>query len=269
MVGMKDMLTSEKMYLEEVIKKAKLQLKKAGIQGDILENKLRISVDKERIRYYKCTPDNKKGSYILKKDLEVAKKLAQNEYNYKLLKRAQKRLKQIEDILEDYEDDEIDNCLYKEHIAKQRLITPLEPTWESKLNEWEKTEYKGKELNDDTIEIYTQKGERVRSKSEKILADYFYYNNISYKYECPLKLNGYGIIYPDFTFLSPRLDKEIYWEHDGMMDDPVYAKNAIKKIEAYERNGIFPGERLILTFETSQYALNNNIIEAMVEKYLL
>ena len=36
MVGMKDMLTSEKMYLEEVIKKAKLQLKKAGIQGDIL-----------------------------------------------------------------------------------------------------------------------------------------------------------------------------------------------------------------------------------------
>ena len=67
MVGMKDMLTSEKMYLEEVIKKAKLQLKKAGIQGDILENKLRISVDKERIRYYKCTPDNKKGSYILKK----------------------------------------------------------------------------------------------------------------------------------------------------------------------------------------------------------
>lgn len=49
-----------------------------------------------------------------------------------------------------------------------------------------KTEYKGKELNDDTMEIYTQKGERVRSKSEKILADYFYYNNISYKYECPL-----------------------------------------------------------------------------------
>ena len=89
MVGMKDMLTSEKMYLEEVIKKAKLQLKKAGIQGDILENKLRISVDKERIRYYKCTPDNKKGSYILKKDLEVAKKLAQNEYNYKLLKLTQ------------------------------------------------------------------------------------------------------------------------------------------------------------------------------------
>ena len=35
MVGMKDMLTSEKMYLEEVIKKAKLQLKKAGIQGEM------------------------------------------------------------------------------------------------------------------------------------------------------------------------------------------------------------------------------------------
>ena len=102
MVGMKDMLNSEKMYLEEVIKKAKLQLEKTDTQ----DSKLRISVDKERIRYYKCTPDNKKGSYILKKDLDVAKKLAQNEYNYKILKQAQKRLKQIEDILKDYEDDE-------------------------------------------------------------------------------------------------------------------------------------------------------------------
>ena len=63
MVGMKDMLTSEKMYLEEIIKKAKLQLEKADIQ----DSKLRISVDKERIRYYKCTPDNKRGSYIQKK----------------------------------------------------------------------------------------------------------------------------------------------------------------------------------------------------------
>ena len=54
-----------------------------------------------------------------------------------------------------------------------------------------------------------------------------------------------------------------------MMDDPVYANNAIKKIEAYEKNGIFPGERLILTFETGQASLNNEIIELMTDRYLL
>jgi hypothetical protein len=84
-----------------------------------------------------------------------------------------------------------------------------------------------------------------------------------------LKLKGYGVVYPDFTFLSKKTGKEIYWEHDGMMDDTIYVQNAIKKIEAYEKNDIFPGERLILTFETSQSVLRNDIIETMVEKYIL
>ena len=69
---------------------------------------------------------------------------------------------------------------------------------------------------------------------KKILADYFYYHNIPYKYECPLKLKGYGVVYPDFTFCL-KTGKEIYWEHDGMMDDTIYVQNAIKKIEAYEK----------------------------------
>ena len=53
------------------------------------------------------------------------------------------------------------------------------------------------------------------------------------------------------------------------MDDPTYAKNAVKKIEAYEKNDIYPGERLILTFETDQTILSTQIIECMVNKYLL
>ena len=84
-----------------------------------------------------------------------------------------------------------------------------------------------------------------------------------------MKLKGYGVVYPDFTFLSKKTGKEIYWEHDGMMDDTIYVQNAIKKIEAYEKNDIFRGERLILTFETSQSVLRNDIIETMVEKYIL
>lgn len=55
-------------------------------------------------------------------------------------------------------------------------------------------------------------------------------------------------MYPDFTFLSKRTRKEIYWEHEGRMDDSEYAKTAIKKIKTYEDNGIYLGENLILTF---------------------
>lgn len=57
------------------------------------------------------------------------------------------------------------------------------------------------------------------------------------------------MIYPDFTFLSQKTGEEVYWEHNGKCDDPTYARSMVRKIQAYENNGIFPGERLILTYE--------------------
>lgn len=77
------------------------------------------------------------------------------------------------------------------------------------------------------------------------------------------------MVYPDFTFLSRRTGKEIYWEYEGRMDDSGYAKAAIKKIETYEENGIYIGERLILTFETESTTLNRKNIERNVKRYLV
>ena len=89
-----------------------------------------------------------------------------------------------------------------------------------------------------------------------------------YKYEKPINLVGYGTVYPDFTFFSRKLRREIYWEHEGMMDKPEYAIKAVKKLNSYQMNGIFPGERLILTFETEQDVLNSKIVSELVDKYL-
>ena len=100
------------------------------------------------------------------------------------------------------------------------------------------------------------------------MADYFYRNGIEYKYECPLYLKGMGIVYPDFTFLSKKTGREVYWEHNGKCDDISYARNMVRKINAYENNGIFQGERLILTYETEQTILNTGKIEQLVNKYL-
>ena len=54
-----------------------------------------------------------------------------------------------------------------------------------------------------------------------------------------------------------------------MADSPEYARNMVRKIEMYEKNGIFPGERLILTYETEQSILGTEKIAQMVERYLL
>lgn len=262
MKGLKSMLLKEQQYLETICSKAEEELKSSP------DGCLRASKDKHKIRYYHCTT-NRNGTYISSNDMELVRQLAQKKYNQSILKKAEIRLKQVKKITRDYSDDEIEQIYDKLHKERQLLVMPVEPTWEQKLAQWDGETYQGKEFYEGTAVIITEKGERVRSKSEKILADYFYRNNIIYKYEKPLFLKGYGTVYPDFTFLSRKTGEEIYWEHEGMMDKSDYAKTAVKKLESYQKNGIYLGERLIATFETEQTLLNSQIIEQLVKKYLL
>lgn len=51
-------------------------------------------------------------------------------------------------------------------------------------------------------------------------------------------------------------------------ENGAYARSMVRKIQAYEDNGIFPGERLILTYETEQTILNTGKIEQLVNRYL-
>ena len=82
-------------------------------------------------------------------------------------------------------------------------------------------------------------------------------------------LKKYGYVVPDFKILNVRTKKEYYLEHFLMMDDYEYAKNAIKKIECFQKNEIYPGEKLLITLEASDSPLNMIILEKMVNKYLL
>ena len=53
------------------------------------------------------------------------------------------------------------------------------------------------------------------------------------------------------------------------MNDADYAENAIRKINTYIANGIFPGDNLIVSFESSGVVINDNIIKQLIAKYLL
>ena len=203
------------------------------------------------------------------KEIELARQLAQKSYNEKILRYAEKTYIKISGLLKDYEDDKMEQILFSEHPERQKLISPVEATFQQKLEYWKSQPYECKAFSEDAPVIMTNKGLRVRSKSEKIMADYFESISLAFKYECPLYLEPYGIIYPDFTFLSRRTGKEVYWEHEGMLDNPEYARSAVKKIELYEMNGIYPGDALILTFETSVSVIRTDIMKNLTKKYLL
>lgn len=258
-----ELLFKEEQRLKKIVQITKKRLKEAP------EGTLRMSKSHNKLQYYRCTKEKRLGFYISKENMELVRQLAQKTYDEKVLKVAEKRLKQIQNLTSDYKENEIEEIYLNERAERQALIEPVELTWEQKVKEWKSKEYSGKSFREDTPIILTEKGERVRSKSEKIMADYFYRHGIEYKYECPLYLNGIGTIYPDFTFLSPKTGEEIYWEHNGKVDDPGYAKNMVRKILAYENNEIFQGERLILTYETEQTILNTSKIEQLVKRYLI
>lgn len=257
MKGLKELLTKEQKRLSDIVEITKTRLKEAP------EGRLRISKSHGYHQYYQGQ------NYITKNNEELIQRLAQKTYDEKVLRAAEKTLAQIKKLADSYDEDEISKIYFEEHELRRKLIIPVEQTWQQRLTDWRSKEYKGKEFGDTDPVILTERGERVRSKSEKIMADYFFRHEIEYKYECPIYLKGMGMVYPDFTFLSRKTGEEIYWEHAGKMDEPVYARKAIRKIQAYENNNIFTGERLILTYETERTILNTGKIEQLVKRYLM
>ncbi len=249
--------------MDKVISEAEKSLKKAP------KGSLKLSKSNGSMQYYHRLEESKELVYISKKNESLVKALAQKDYDQRFLKVANNERKQVKNILYNLANTELMDVYAKTNSNKKELITPYILTDEQYVERWKNVEYNGKKFDDDLPLIVTERGERVRSKSEKIIADKLYSMGIPYRYEFPLKLGRLGVVYPDFTLLNMNNRKEIYMEHFGMMDDAEYCKKAISKIEEYERNGIYIGKNLIVTFETSKQTLNTMVLEKMVQDVLL
>ena len=208
----------------------------------------------------------KNGQYIRKKENDLVRRLAQKEYDEVLLKNALKRKKVMERFLKGYEETGIEKIYEKLHPYRRELLQDVIVSDEKYVEEWEQHQYCGKMFDENAPEIYTEKGERVRSKSEKIIADKLFLMGIPYRYECPLRLTERLVVHPDFTILKVAERKELYWEHFGMMDDADYVENVMMKLSSYEKNGIFLGINLFVTFETAQNPLNARALDAILKK---
>ncbi|WP_008294713.1 AAA family ATPase [Congregibacter litoralis] len=118
----------------------------------------------------------------------------------------------------------------------------------------------------------TARGERVRSKSEVIIANQLHSTGIDYSYEPPVVINGRER-YPDFVIEDDDSGETYYWEHLGMMSDPQYRERWSRKYEDYIAEGILPvedggGDRgaLITTEEHEGQGLNSEAIQAIIDR---
>lgn len=232
------------------------------------EGSLRITHKRGKAAYYWIRPGEKQ-KYLNQDMQELKQLLAQKSYLKSLFKEATKQLDAIQEFLKSYSTLNLTNIFQLQIPERKKLITPLVLSDDEFARQWQEEKYEGKKFAESDKEIYTERGEIVRSKSEKIIADKFYFMGIPYKYECPLKIPGFGTVHPDFTVLNKKKRKVYYWEHLGMMDDMEYSEHALKKIEAYTRGNILPGEKLILTHETSGRPLDVRSVEQYIHTFIL
>lgn len=261
---MKSLLQERQKYLLQL----KEEKEKALI--NVPAGTLRFCSSGGRTQYYHRTdPKDVTGVYIREEDIQIARQLAQKDYDRKVLSAVDQELKAIGKYLVNYPLSDAEQIYEKLRKERQKLIMPIRESDEHYIQAWENVTYQGKEFPENMPELFTAKGERVRSKSEIIIADTLSREGVPYRYECPVHLNGIGLVFPDFTVLNLKLRKEMYWEHLGMMDDPDYVETAIQKISSYEQNGIFQGDQLILTYETKLHPLNQKQIGRIIQHYLL
>ena len=92
--------------------------------------------------------------------------------------------------------------------------------------------------------------------------------SVPYRYEPTLIIvPGKKVWRLDFVILNKRTRQEFILEHLGKMDEEKYCNDNLGKIKTYMEHGIFPGEKLILTAETSSRPLSTRDLERIIRHY--
>lgn len=207
-----------------------------------------------------------KQTYIPKKERDYAEQLAFKKYLSLHKNDLQEELQAINAFLAKSTnnfkkaDKLLSNPAYQELLSKHTNSTPLE------VKKWAKDSFQSNPLYPEQLTHESISGNILRSKSERLIDMLLFQNNIPYRYECLLILQGKEY-YPDFTIMHPETKKIYYWEHFGMMDMPHYCQKFTKKMQTYLAHGIVPSINLITTFETSDYPLSAADVEQKIKWY--
>ena len=228
---------------------------------DLPEGRLKIKCIKNKRYYYQISEGDEK----LVPDMDMIRALAQRSYLLSVLKAARSERDFLGQMLDRYPDECAETVYDDLSPDRKDLIQPIIVSDEDYVKAWLEEPYEPKEFEDGMPYFITLNGERVRSKSEQIIADRLKLRGIPYKYECPLQLSS-GTIYPDFTILKMSERKILYLEHCGRMSDPNYANRNICRLNDYAMEGVLLGDKLFLTYESDKHPFDVRVLEKMIDE---
>lgn len=255
-------IKEQKTYLERLERILQKEITKLP-EGYLISEEIR-----GKSRYYWREDKKSPRKYLPMGKAKLIQGLGQRGYDEKLLKKVQKQIRVLEMMVNRYHPEELEDCYFTLKNGRKKLVHNHVLSETELIEQWKNEEYEGMR-NDSEKHLVTERGENVRSKSEMLIATKLDKLKIPYKYEKALYLEGYGTVYPDFTIFIPKINEEVYLEHLGMMDDVMYVMRNIQKIQAYEKNGYYLGEKLFLTYETGEHPLDVRHVEKLLRHYFI
>ena len=229
----------------------------------------RISIKHRGTRtYYYYSIGNSEEKIINSDNIKLAENILQKNYLEKVLKSSEQEAEVIKRAIKQYPDPVAEEIYDQLSEERKVLVKPIVTPIDQFVKEWQEKPYTHKAIKEGVPFYTTLRGEKVRSKSEQIIADRLYAKGIPYKYECPLKVGG-KIIHPDFTILRKSDRKEIYLEHLGMFDDDKYQNDNVPRLNDYFLNGYMLGDKLFLSFESSNTPLKTEVIDRMIDELFM
>ncbi len=216
--------------------------------------------------YYYSANYKSKEQYLSSKDASLIGQLIQKDYLNKVLKDAKTERAAILKMLRLYPETVAEDVYDSLPEGRKQYATPINICDEAFAQKWMQTPYKRKPFKKGAPVFTTIKGERVRSKSEAMIADRLFARGIPYRYECPLKV-GKKVIHPDFTVLRMSDRKILYHEHCGKMDDEEYKEDMVERANGYSEAGIILGDRLFYTFESEKTPLDMRTFDRIIDTH--
>ena len=190
--------------------------------------------------HYLYYQGDKTIKYLRKNDSETIKNLIQKKYLKLVQKAAKQEVKALSKAIELYPKTRMERVYEELPSELKEHALPIIPDDDQFAAKWQAEPFKPKPFRKDAPKLYTLKGERVRSKSEVIIAD-------------------------RLSILRMSDRKVVYYEHCGKMTDPEYTKDIPERANKYARIGIFQGDRLFYTFESAECPLDIEALNTFIE----
>ncbi len=248
-------------------KRADLERELKGLpEGDLY-----VYDNNEARRYYCRIPKGgnrkKERRTGVKRNPEKLMKLVRKRYLSDALLVIDDDIAAVEELIQKYRPLD-ENSLMNDFAKRFPELVPGIYAGKSEINDWTKKHIAKSDYHPESLTSTALDGTSRRSLGEILIGSKLDHYGLSYEYEAKLVFPDRTFI-PDFKIRRPRDGKIIYWEHVGKVSDEKYMRDFRAKLRDYEDYGIVPWDNLIITYGQVDGGINEKMVDAMIQAWLL